>query len=1065
MLNCYGFLYGRKEDMKQNNSRGANLLLRMKGKTNTDAAVPPKDQPTLVGAARKEKLTTGCYLFLAFFIPFFLMFITFALAKVSPFGGNQILATDLWHQYYPFLTDYHSKLQNGGSLLWTWKSGGGTNYPALMAYYTASPLNLLSVLFPASVLREFVYVTTCVKIGLAGLFFALFLRITFKRRDVTITAFGIMYALCAFIMGYYWNIIWLDTIALVPLVVAGTIALLREGKFRLYVAALALSIIANYYMALFTCIFVVLVSIGYTVVEWKSWRKTLRDFFKMAGCSLVSGAISAALILPAYFALKYTHSSNNKFPETFAVNMGGTHDFAGLLSGLGKTIANSMGFTAPSPKEGLPNVYCGVFVIFLAILFLFCSKIKKRERFYCLGLLLFFMVSFVVRQLDYVWHGFHFPNMLYFRFSFLFSFVAIYMAFRVFSHIDSVKPVSVIAAICGFLVYLGIAYRYYHLGGKSPWITTLSSVFGSDDVSSNPDPVILSGFFGLLIAAWVLLYAFRSSLKRQMQAILSAVIGVASAVFIVVNIDAFTAPLRQNSTADSSTGFTVVVILLLIMVIASIFFALYSKQLNADNRMLKGMLSLIILTLALVEGTYSAASGVKTVGVTDTKWYPLGTTNTLAMVDEIKEREEDTVDLYRSEVTKIYTQNDPTLIGVNGISMFSSMTNRDITGFMEKFGVCGWIECNRYNYQESSPFTNMMLNIKYLISPYSGAHLDTTNLNLIDKKGTTLLMQNKYYLPMGFMVKESLLDYDVSTLSSADPFGNQNLFFQLATGLEGDLYEEFEPTTATGTAATATAPYDGVAVAYCTPHGREAYSVTLRNGTSSVTSNIQRPFIMMLGTVKAGDQLTVSAGSGSLTGRFAMFNEELFVRAHDMFARSTLNASEVGDSTIRGSINAVEDGLFYTSIPAIAGWKVYVDGEEAEITPVGGALIAVKLTKGAHTIEMTYMPEGFIPGIVISVAGILIFITMLILYRKRINLLDRFCARVGITWFEEASPEKAAAHPRRRRSGKAADHPAPVHDDVRDDPPAEMEQEDSPDIFDQEFDEVVTYLSHNMDEE
>ena len=225
-------------------------------------------EPSTLNKRPHEKLTTGFYLFLAFFVPFIFMFITFALAKVSPFGDNQILATDLWHQYYPFLVDYHSKLQEGGSLLWTWKSGGGTNYPALMAYYTASPLNLFSVFFPESLLREFVFVTTCIKIGLAGLFFALFLRITFKRRDITITAFGIMYALCAFIMGYYWNIIWLDTIALLPLVIAGTIALLRDGKFRLYVVALALSLLSNYYMALFTCIFVALVSVGYSIVVW-----------------------------------------------------------------------------------------------------------------------------------------------------------------------------------------------------------------------------------------------------------------------------------------------------------------------------------------------------------------------------------------------------------------------------------------------------------------------------------------------------------------------------------------------------------------------------------------------------------------------------------------------------------------------------------------------------------------------------------------------------------------------------------------------------------------------------
>ena len=115
---------------------------------------PPRGQRTL---NKTERSAAGFYLALAFLVPFALMFIAFAVAQVSPFGRNQILVTDLWHQYYPFLVDYQDKLTSGGSLLWTWKSGGGTNYLALMAYYLASPLNFFSVLVPPERLREFLY--------------------------------------------------------------------------------------------------------------------------------------------------------------------------------------------------------------------------------------------------------------------------------------------------------------------------------------------------------------------------------------------------------------------------------------------------------------------------------------------------------------------------------------------------------------------------------------------------------------------------------------------------------------------------------------------------------------------------------------------------------------------------------------------------------------------------------------------------------------------------------------------------------------------------------------------
>ena len=996
---------------------------------NNRTSAAPNGQRTV---SEKGSDLSGLYIFLAFLVPFSFMFIAFAVAKVSPFGNNQILVTDLWHQYYPFLVDFQDKLKHGGSLLWTWKSGGGTNYLALMAYYLASPLNFLSVFVPAQYLREFLYVITCVKIGLAGMFFSLFLKLTFKRRDISIAAFGVMYALCAFIMGYYWNIIWLDTIALLPLVIAGTFALLRYGRFRLYVITLALSILANYYIGLFTCVFVLLVSIGYTIVEFKGLKDTLIKFVRMAVCSVIGIMISAVLTLPAYFALGHTQSTGNAFPTGFSINIGSTADFGGVLEGIGKTISNSVAFVEPTAKEGLPNIYCGVFTIFFALLFFFCSKIKARERIVCGSMLFFFMISFIIRQLDYVWHGFHFPNMLPHRFSFLYSFVLIYMAFRVFMHIDSIRPVSVISAICCFAVYLGVASKYYTSGGA-----TLSALFTSSDPEASPvDPVALSAFFGALPAAWVLLYSFRERLSRIMTAILSAVIGIASAVFVIIEADAFYAPFRQNDPEADSTGFTVIMIVVMLLITVAIFCALASKSMNPEsktvqaaygsvpmgrlileNRTLKGIIAFILFAVALVEGVFSSAIGVKTVSVTDGSYYPLGTTDTLSMVDKIKALEKDNTDLYRAEVNKYYSLNDNALIGVNGISMFNSMVNSRTTDFMEKFGLCGWIASNRFTYQESSPFTNMMLNLKYIIAPY-GAYLDKTHNVELARSGSVNLMQNQYYLPQGFMVDDDLLSYNIANLSATEPIDNQNEFFRLATGLDGNIYEELEPTELTGSGGatltltssgrytynsdsssgtydiSCTAPRDGIAVAYYETYYSDNVACKV-NDSEAISYYAKRPFIMMIGNVSAGDKVTCStsvsdSSTGTINCRIAMFNEDLFLKAREKFSRSTLRASEVTDDTIRGNIDVAEDGLFYTSISYVEGWQAFVDGEEVEITPVGDALLAFKLSKGAHIIELRYTPEGFKVGLIATLLGILLFAALIILTWRKMNVFGLF---------------------------------------------------------------------------
>ncbi len=988
------------------------------------SASTPSGQPTLAKAGFMDRYGVWIYLFLAFFIPFLLMFIAFRIAGVSPFGKNQILVTDLWHQYYPFMVDYQDKLQHGGSLLWTWKSGGGTNYIALISYYLASPLNFFSVLVPADKLREFLYIITCIKIGLAGFFYALFLKMTFKRKDVSITAFGILYALCAFIMGYYWNIIWLDTIALLPLVIAGTFALLRHGRFKLYIIALALSVLANYYIGLFTCAFVLLVSIGYCIVEFKGWKNLLIQFLKTAGCSVVSLMMSAMLTLPAYFALGYTHSSDNTFPAQFAINIGSKADLGGVLEGIGKTIANSVAFTQPTAKEGLPNIYCGVITIFLALLFFFCSKIKKRERIFCGGLLLFFMLSFIIRQLDFVWHGFHFPNMLPHRFSFLYSFVLIYMAFRVFMHIDDIKLVSVIGAILAFAVYLGIATTYFD--GET---VKLSPIFENQ----KPDPVLISGLLGLILAAWILLYSLRRTIPRLALVIGTSALGVAAAVLVLTSGSLLNSVVSQ----PAENGFYIFIAVIILLLTAASALLLHSKEMNANHEMTKVVLSVLLLILALVEGMFSAASGVKTVGVTDSSSYPLGTQDTLNCVAQVEQLEKDTIDLPRTEVNKYHTLNDNALIGADGISMFNSMTNKSITAYMEKFGICGWVASNRYTYQESSPFTNLMLNLKYIIAPY-GAYLDTTHNELAYQSGNVKLMRNKYYLPQGFMVNSELSKYNVDTALS-NPMDNQNQMFRQATGLEGNIYEYLQPVSmSSGSDAASIESKNFGSVTYSSSSGNEGYdinykaskdgvavaylsgsteNVSLRvNNSEKIGYYIKRPFIMMIGDVKAGDTITMhcsmnNSPSGTLTAYCAMFNDALFQKGYEKLSQSTLSATKVEDACIEGTIDVKEDGLFYTSISYSKGWKATVDGVETEITPVGGAMLAFPLSKGSHTVKLTYTPEGFIPGVILTLIAIVIFVMMILIIPKRRKVFAKAYAKLDARAEakEKAKAEKTPA--------------------------------------------------------
>ena len=63
------------------------------------------------------------FVVLSFIIPFLIMLLIFIKEGMHPAGDKQILVIDFWHQYFPFISEMQDKLQNGGSLLYSLRSG------------------------------------------------------------------------------------------------------------------------------------------------------------------------------------------------------------------------------------------------------------------------------------------------------------------------------------------------------------------------------------------------------------------------------------------------------------------------------------------------------------------------------------------------------------------------------------------------------------------------------------------------------------------------------------------------------------------------------------------------------------------------------------------------------------------------------------------------------------------------------------------------------------------------------------------------------------------------------
>lgn len=386
----------------------------------------------------------------AFLIPIVIMIIIFAQRGIFPFGEESFLRTDMYHQYAPFFAEFQDKLTHGGSLLYSWNIGMGVNFAALYAYYLASPLNWLLLLCPKDLVIEFMTYSIVLKIGLSGLSMAYYLRKHCNTCDFGIAFFGIFYALSGYMAAYSWNIMWLDCILLLPLIVLGLERLVKEGRGLLYCITLGLSILSNYYISIMICIFMVMYFIALLVMEEKlTWERFISRCFGFTVYSLIAGGLAAAVLLPEIYALQMTASSDFTFPKN-------PEQYFPIFDMIARHIGN---VETEIGLDHWPNIYCGVAVLMFFLLYLACKKIPGKEKVVYCTLLLLFFASFSINVLNFIWHGFHYPNSLPCRQSFIYIFLLLLMCYRAYMHLKDTPWKHVLIAFWGAVSFVILAQK------------------------------------------------------------------------------------------------------------------------------------------------------------------------------------------------------------------------------------------------------------------------------------------------------------------------------------------------------------------------------------------------------------------------------------------------------------------------------------------------------------------------------------------------------------------------------------------------------------------------------
>ena len=881
-----------------------------------------------------KKINFNC-LWIAFLIPVLGMLGVMIVAKAEPFGQNSMLYSDMYHQYYPFFKAFRRALLSGDSLLYSWNVGMGMDYLGLISYYLASPLNLLSVLVPEQFLLEFYSLLMPIKLGFASLFFAIFLKRTFHKDDISIALFGGFYGLCAWALGFQWNIMWLDTFALLPLVALGTVALLRDKKFILYTLSLFLSIFSNYYVGFFTCIFVLLLFICYQICNFTTLKRFVQDLCRIAFFSALAIGMTAILTLPAYAALQTTQSSVNQFPKGFKMNIADKNTWKGLFDAMRQVAGNMSGGVALNFKEGLPNIYSGVGTILLGFLFLMAKDVKFREKLCCVLLLLFFILSFILRQLDYVWHGFHFPNMIPYRFSFLYCFVMLYMAYRAW-----------------------VMRHKFHI-----WQTLLAAVLTAgimacSDARLNREFLAYNVSFLVLYVLVFLIGQYRGAkpkcqkgeseeeaLQRSREArnrrraaarVMVAVVMAAELIASLVNFGCrFSFTAVRNYPKDTKYSASMIRYMINDREEDTLFFrAEMTHTQTLNDGALNGYNGIT---------TFTSSANVKTTLFMQALGYGAKNTYNRYCFEEA------------SPVSNLFLDLKY-MLDRDGKDKQSAYFD-----YVHHYG-------NTYLYENTAYLPLGFLAEMELAEVEFNTGNHPFQLQNRIFSAATGLKEDVWHTVSGDSLEITGDDVTVTDRSSSgycsykDGLKNSKVYY------------------------TYTVQQDGFFCVNLNLPKRNAVSISL-NGKELYTESMSLPQMLAVGDVAVGDVVTVRMTckeneKGTMTLTAAVLNNDLFRRGYDILNASTLELKEFSNTFVKGVIDCDRDGLLYVSIPQNGNWKVLVDKDPAKVHLVGDCMIGVELKEGRHTVTFYYENDAFTTGWKVSLACAAVLAVLYICFYK-----------------------------------------------------------------------------------
>ena len=408
------------------------------------------------------KLIKNYYFVFSFVIVLLFLLVMFCVLKVAPFGDNTIFIIDSYDQYIPFFSVLRDKIADYSiysihNFSYSWCVGLGANFLSLFFYYLASPLSIIIAFVPKTGIVGALSILVAIKIALMSSTFSYYL---IYRDDKGIsysivTFLTIAYSFSGYICAYYWNIMWLDSLILLPIVVLGLEKIICGKSPFLYIMSLFITIWVNYYMAFMICIFL---SLYYLFYNHGSISSFLKNGIRFILASLLSAGMSAVSLFVVYYGISHTMTVSYGRPSS--------RFFGNFFYTLRQLFFLSKPVVVDREQyNGYANLYMGSIVILLVFIYMFSDVIKLKERICKMCIIVILLLSMNQSVLNYIWHGFHEQFLLPNRFSFTYVFVLLIMSSDVLNSIYKMKTKRLVISCVLAVFYPIVSFVFVDLDG------------------------------------------------------------------------------------------------------------------------------------------------------------------------------------------------------------------------------------------------------------------------------------------------------------------------------------------------------------------------------------------------------------------------------------------------------------------------------------------------------------------------------------------------------------------------------------------------------------------------